>query len=195
MSNDRILLAILPPTPHFSRAEKTLGEFAGERGFTFKRLDTATGSFGAEAACDSIASADLVVLDMTGRNPQVLFCLGVACGLKKAIQLIACNPEDAVIPGLPEPVIYSGIPEALKAGLAVALSTQPAPGAETTDAPREAFERLFGDILKEHGHVHRGEVLRENESTFVLVNQDMDLPLVQELARKARSLNMRIKLM
>jgi chorismate synthase len=61
--------------------------------------------------------------------------------------------------------------------------------------PRRLFKSKFGDILSAHHHQHRGEIQMENETTFVLLNQDMDLALVQDLSRRAREIGFRLKLM
>jgi hypothetical protein len=74
-------------------------------------------------------------------------------------------------------------------------SQQSQPSAQlNADIPEGRFQELFGDLLRTHGYVHRGPVEFDG-STFTLREQEMDLPLVQEIARRAKSLNLRVRLL
>jgi hypothetical protein len=63
------------------------------------------------------------------------------------------------------------------------------------DPVRERFDAIFGDLLHEHGYAHRGALRLEGESTFVLEEQEMELALVQDLARRAKTHGVRLKLL
>jgi len=49
-------------------------------------------------------------------------------------------------------------------------------------------------LLQSHGYVPRGSVELDG-STFTLRDQEMDLPLVQAIANRAKSLNLRVRLL
>jgi hypothetical protein len=145
----------------------------------------------------AIQQADLVMIELTGVNPNALYAAGVADASQRntlfLIQHLEEFPFDA---GARRVIGYAGDRQFLKAELIAHLSGSGPEATQTSaDAVREKFAATFGDILQKHGYVHRGDLYLENPTTFVLVNQDMDLALVQELARRARELGLRLKLM
>jgi hypothetical protein len=145
---------------------------------------------------EALKSAELVIADLTGRNPNVLYAVGLAHALGKHVLLLAQHLEDFPLDKRSHEVIaYAGDREFLKAELRAYLRGESKGAEKSTDGPREKFREFFGEILAKHGYEHRGEIEMENAKTFVLLDQEMDLALVQELARKARELGLRLKLM
>jgi hypothetical protein len=146
----------------------------------------------------ALGEADLVIADVSGGNPWVFFQAGLAEGLKRETLYLAQFAE-----GLPrgtaelKAIIYAGDIAYLKRKLAERLSLSgesQEPGLTGSDAKAQ-FEGIFGDLLKQHGYRHVGRVELENSTTFVLHDQEMDLALVQELARRAKAKGLRIKLL
>jgi chorismate synthase len=115
------------------------------------------------------------------------------CVLPRAVPIIEAMTALVLIDHALRQRAQSGWTEFEKVvGQPLALTPQysaPAPDA------RRLFESKFGEILAAHHHQHRGSIELENETTFVLLNQDMDLALVQDLSRRARELGLRLKLM
>ena len=152
-------------------------------------------------ACAEIENADLVVADLSGKNPNVLYLAGYAHGAGKRVVFLAQHGEDLPFdPARHEILVYHASADLLKNELAGFFESGtrpkqgPAPGAQEESA-REKFEAIFGEIMREHRAVHSGAIEMENKTTFVLLNQDLDLPVVQHLARRARELGLRIKLL
>lgn len=154
-----------------------------------------------------LRDADLVLADVSAANSSVLFLAGFAQALGKPALYCSVAAE-----GFPldyqalSPIIHAGQPEILATELRARLKQWLAPSAAVpsgdASAPgdpqaviRQEFESIFADILKQHHHRHSGPIFKENENTFVLENNDMELALVQDLARHARSLNLRLKLL
>ena len=142
----------------------------------------------------SIHSADSVIADVTARNPHVLYLAGFAHALNKPIIYITQHGEDFP-PGLSvaAPIIYGSDPNFLRAELIAHFSGQPPH--QSSDDPRTKFLSIFGDLLQKHGYQHRGQIILDPPNTYTLLEQDMDLPLVQDIARRARELGLRVKLM
>ncbi len=146
----------------------------------------------------ALESASLVVAEVTGRNPNVMYLAGYCHGTGRKVLLLASWLEDFCFDKSRHPVIgYAGDHAFLKAELARFLATGSLSAAEPAPASsaRERFLELFGDILAAHHYEHRGGVELENPTTFILLEQEMGLALVQDLARKARDLGLRLKLM
>ena len=156
-----------------------------------------------------LAKSDLVLADITGRNPNLLYLAGFAHGRGKPLVLLSHHGENLPFdPGTARALIYAGNHAFLKRELEALLrgewSEKPALVESASQAPEILFEpgspwgkftELFGDILREHGYPARGSLYLENESTFVLENQDMELALVQDLARRAKGHGIRLKLL
>jgi hypothetical protein len=124
-----------------------------------------------------------------------MFLAGYAQGIGREIVFITQSGEDFPFDRARYvPVIYGSDPAFLKSELLAHFRGGRKSEAKGGDA-REQFLATFGDLLGKHQHEHRGEIYLENPTTYVLVNQDMDLPLVQDLARRGRELGIRIKLM
>jgi hypothetical protein len=195
------IVALLPVGKLFDRVyEGAFKPLAREEELTFARVET---EFSVErrleAAQEEIRKADLVIGDLTGRNPNVMYLAGYAHGIGKRVLFVAEHGEDFPFDSQKHtPVIYAGNIEFLKEEVRSYLDGKKSadePQCPDSIAGREKFLSLFGDILAAHGHKHEGEIYMENPGTFVLVNQDMDLALVQDLARRGRELRMRIKLL
>lgn len=160
-------------------------------------------------AQSQISKAGLIVADITGKNPNVLYLIGYAHALKTKVILLAQHGEDLPFDRRDlAVVIYAGNVAVLKTelrqllrqgagqpvnGVPSAAATKELEGAPTAD--REEFLSLFGDILQAHDEQHGGNIYLEDEKTFVLVNQDLSLALVQALARRAKQLGVRLKLL
>jgi hypothetical protein len=145
---------------------------------------------------EALKSAELVIADLTGRNPNVMYALGLAHALGKYVLLLAQQLEDFPLDkGSHEVIAYAGDREFLKAELRAYFRGQSKGAEMSIGGAREKFHEIFGEILSKHGYEHRGQIEMENPTTFVLLNQEMDLALVQDLARKARELGLRLKLM
>jgi hypothetical protein len=145
---------------------------------------------------DGLKSAELVIADVTGRNPNVMYGVGVADAIEKKVLLLVQHLEDLPFEKQAREVIaYAGDRQFLKTELAGYFRGETKSAEPSANSARERFQEIFGEILTRHGYVHRGEIEMENPATFVLLNQEMELALVQDLARKARELGMRLKLM
>jgi hypothetical protein len=194
------IVALLPEGKYFQRVFEVISAAARASGATV-RLAPAEfsdeGELGRVMA--ELENAELVVADVSARNPNVMYEAGMAHGIGKRVLFLAQHGEDFPFDRSKQPaIIYAGNLEFLREEIRRFLggdSFQPAEAGKTVTDAREKFLGLFGEILKQHGHEHRGRVEMENDKTFLLLEQDMDLGLVQDLARKARELGLRIKLM
>ena len=151
----------------------------------------------------TVADTDCLLVDVTGNNPAVLYYLGVAEALGKPVILVARNAESVVFQ-INQPILaYADEPVLLRTQLISRLSQndQEAPVAIPIVTPQAGtpevarFYEIFGDILQQHGYQNHGEIKCENESTFLLIEQDMELALVQDLSRRARERGLRLKLL
>jgi len=152
----------------------------------------------------TIANNDCLLADLTGNNPAVLYYLGVAEALGKPVILVARNAETVVFQ-INQPILaYADEPSLLRTQLIsrlnqnhseapVAIAATPQPASGSPEAAR--FYEIFGDILQQHGYQNHGEIKCENESTFLLIEQDMELALVQDLSRRAKERGLRLKLL
>jgi hypothetical protein len=148
------------------------------------------------AICQDIEAASLVIADITAQNPHVMFLAGYAQGIGRELLFLARHGENFPFnPARHAAIIYAGDTDFLKSELLAHLRGNPKAAGTTVPDAHKQFMETFGDLLKKHHHEHRGEIQLENPSTYVLLNQDMDLPLVQDLARRSRELGVRIKLM
>ncbi|MCD6049170.1 MAG: hypothetical protein K0Q55_573 [Verrucomicrobia bacterium] len=151
----------------------------------------------------TLANNDCLLADLTGNNPAVLYYLGVAEALGKPVILVARNAETVVF-HINQPILaYADEPSLLRTQLISRLNqnhseapapvTAPQPVADNPETAR--FYEIFGDILQQHGYQNHGEIKCENESTFLLIEQDMELALVQDLSRRAKERGLRLKLL
>ena len=144
---------------------------------------------------ESIQAADLILIDITSTNDLATYTLGLADAFNKRVILLAPIAEP-----LPAPfekhrvIVHQWNFDHLKKLLAP--SSAPAADEPQTndDTPAGKFHQLFGDLLRTHGYVHRGPVEFDG-STFTVREQDMDFALVQEIAHRAKSLNLRVRLL
>ena len=146
--------------------------------------------------------ADLVVVDITGRNPNTLYLAGYAHGIGKPVLFLSQQGEDLPFDrARHEVLVYHANLDLLAKSLKSFMRKgAPVPQGDSAAAPGQAdararFQTIFGDIMTEHAAKHTGEIRMENDQTFVLVEQNLDLPVVQALARRARELGLRIKLL
>lgn len=144
---------------------------------------------------DSIKVAELVLVDFTAANSTASYVVGLADALNKRVILLA--PISDPIPAVFKKhriIVHQWNLELLKTELqSEATPSEPIPQI-AEDTPAGKFHQLFGDLLKAHGYIHRGPVEFDG-STFTVREQDMDLALVQEIAHRARTLNVRVRLL
>jgi hypothetical protein len=144
---------------------------------------------------EAVASADLVVVDATAET-WAAYLAGLADALGKRVVLL--SPIDECIPPVLADrgaIIHHWNLEILRGELRKfcdAPSDEAPPIAD--DTPAGKFRQMFGDLLRTHGYVHRGSVEFDG-STFTLREQEMELALVQAIAHRAKSLNVRVRLL
>ena len=192
--------ALLPEGKYFEAVNEVIERCSKEMGMQSARVAS---EFSKEkqrlAIVEQIRKAGMVIADISGRNPHVLYEVGIAHALGRKVVLLANHGEDFPFDrSSHRTIIYAGNLDLLRQELLLVFrGEEGSPGEKGGGGKtaRDKFEELFGSILKAHHHSHKGKVEMENETTFVLLNQDMELALVQDLARKARELGMRIKLM
>ena len=202
-----LLSALLPIGRLFDRVySDAIVPCSAELGLEAQRVES---EFSDRAALlkvhQQIRQARVVIADLTAKNPNILYGIGYAHAAEKRVILIAQHGEDLPFPRTDYPtLIYGGntseLLKQLRENLPQAAASVPvgnsANGLGTAPvAARERFFSLFGELLAEHGCTHGGGIRMENEKTFVLENQEMDLALVQALARRARELGIRLKLL
>lgn len=194
---------VLPAGPWFEKVAAEAGALIAALGGSCSRPGPEFASAGRlGAACAELEQAQLVVADISGKNPNTMYLAGYAHGIGKRVLFLAQHGED-----LPfnrekhEIIIYHANVDFLKESLEAFLRSgtlggEPEAGRSAPqDDGRERFFELFGSIMAEHGAEHTGEIRMENEKTFLLINQDLDLAVVQHLARRAREMGLRIKLL
>ena len=200
------LALVLPVGPFFDRASAELSSLAESLGATCRRVPSefySPNQLG--QSCGQIEKAGLVAIDISGRNPNTIYLAGYAHGIGKRVLFLAQHGEDLPFDRTRHDIIiYHANLDLLKQYLDAFLRTGTAEPAEATAgaAPSPAtadakarFKTIFGDIMSEFDAEHSGEIYMENDKTFVLVEQDLELALVQALARRARELGLRIKLL
>jgi hypothetical protein len=138
---------------------------------------------------------DLVIIDITTANPSACYLTGIADALGKRAILI--SPIQESIPAIFENrtiIVHRWNLEFLKTELEKFAAPENLEPQLNADTPEGKFQQSFGDLLRSHGYIHRGPVEFDG-GTFTLREQDMDLPLVQDIARRAKSLNLRVRLL
>ena len=143
-----------------------------------------------------IANCDALLVDATSGASKTCFLTGLAKGLGK--HTIILTPVHDAIPEFLSPntstIIHQWNLAYLKRELEKLAHPSRATEAVADDTPAGKFHQHFGDLLKAHGYVHRGPVEFDG-STFTVREQDMDFALVQEIAHRAKSLNLRVRLL
>lgn len=145
---------------------------------------------------DQLAHSTMVIIDLTARNPNVMFLTGYALALNKKVKFIAQHIEDFPFDHSTDPIVYGADFNYLTHQIVLHIAgdnTTNGP-ASNTDAHSE-FLSIFGDLLQKHGYEHRGPIVQDEPRVFTLVEQDMDLPLVQDIARRGRELGIRVRLL
>lgn len=170
---------------------------ARDMGTEIERISTEFSAPGSLASIWAVIErASSVIADVTGRNPNVMFLAGRAIGAGKQVIFLSQHGEDFPIGDTDfAPIIYASDLNYLRQEMAAYLSGTPRGNPPKDESPRAQFMRIFGEIMQKHQQEHRGEIVMENAATFVLVSQELDLALVQDLARRGRELGIRIKLM
>jgi hypothetical protein len=143
-----------------------------------------------------ITAADLLLLDATAVNAEAIYLLGIADALsKKSVLLMPIREQNSLLENRAA-IIHAWNLDQLKRELRkLSTPAKAATNAPLDDTPAGKFHRLFGDLLVQHDYQHHGPIELENENVFTLREQDMDLPLAQEIARRAKSLNLRVRLL
>jgi hypothetical protein len=192
----KMVLLILPKGKVFEGVGEAVGAVCAERALAWNRLEAKLGG----KSDSQIHFADQIIIDLSARNADVCYAFGVARALGKRIICLAQHAED--LPAGREgedQIVYAGNFDFLRREL-IACFGQPAQREKAQSEPskssaKDRFVSTFGDILSQHQYDHRGRIEMENETTFVLIEQEMDLALVQDLARRAKSLGLRLKLL
>lgn len=157
-----------------------------------------------EQSLAQIVGATLLIADITARNPHVLYLLGYADALGKKSILLAQQGEDFPFDLRSRPIIIYGSALAMfgdelrKAWTSFHNFKVGVPVGGATSSPdlseaQQQFQSIFGEILAQHGYVHKGGITRGEGNVFVIEEQEMPLVLVQDLARRARSMGYRLK--
>jgi hypothetical protein len=143
---------------------------------------------------EAIASADIVIVDATA-DTSAAYLAGLADALGKHVVLL--SPIDQCIPPVLADrgaIIHHWNLESLRSELQKLSGAQTDQPPISDDTPAGKFRQMFGDLLRTHGYVHRGPVEFDG-STFTLREQEMELALVQAIAHRAKSLNVRVRLL
>jgi hypothetical protein len=144
---------------------------------------------------ETITVADLILVDFTSANSTAAYVVGVTDALNKRVILLTPIAEPvAAVFEKHRIIVHQWNSEFLKAELQKEVDATESTQQINDDTPAGKFHQLFGDLLKAHGYIHRGPVEFDG-STFTVREQDMDLPLVQEIAHRAKSLNVRVRLL
>ena len=197
---------VLPLGTFFDRAFAQLSSLCTNLGSTSARVPVEfSPATELGKACSQIEQADLALVDISGRNPNTLYLAGYAHGIGRKVLFASQHGEDLPFDRQKHDlIIYHANLDLLEKGLDTFLQTgatpeaQAAPAEPATSANADAkarFQTIFGDIMSEFEADHPGDIYLENDKTFVLVEQDLELALVQALARRARELGLRIKLL
>ena len=157
------------------------------------RLSTDLSTPKLTSTLQALKSGTSVIADLTARNPHVMFLTGYARALEKPITYITQHAED--FPLADSPIVYGADSNFLRTELLAQFTGQRAAHKNGGNDPRTKFLSIFGDLLQKHGHEHRGAVEQDAPNVFTLVDQNMDLALVQDIARRGRELNIRVRLM
>jgi hypothetical protein len=144
---------------------------------------------------DTIQAADLIILDFTAANSTAAYVAGVADTLNKRVILLSAIAEPtAAIFEKHRVIVHQWNLEFLKSELQKQAGPTESESQIVDDTPAGQFRQHFGDLLRVHGYVHQGPVEFDG-STFTVREQDMDFALVQEIAHRAKSLNLRVRLL
>ncbi|HUS37717.1 MAG TPA: hypothetical protein VM680_20375 [Verrucomicrobiae bacterium] len=144
---------------------------------------------------DTINTADLILIDFTAANPTAAYVAGIADTLNKRVILLSPIAErTAALFEKHRTIVHQWNLEFLKSELQKEAGPTDAEPQIVDDTPAGKFQQHFGDLLRVHGYVHRGPVEFDG-STFTVREQDMDFALVQEIAHRAKSLNLRVRLL
>ena len=190
------IAVILPAGKLFDRTFEAIAATEQDLGpCEFIRITTNLSESKLKSAFTKLESANSIIADLTARNPNVMFLIGYARALKKPITFITQNAEDFPFDESTPHIVYGSDPNFLRTELLHLLSDQRSTPSQRGDDARAKFLSIFGDLLQKHGHEHHGPILEDQPNVYILINQDLDLPLVQEISRRARELNLRVKLM
>lgn len=195
MQENQKIIAVLPEGRFFDRVySEVIAGWAAGQGTASVRVRGDNANVG--NLCGEIEKAGLVLADLSGRNPSGAYAAGYAQGIgRRVIFLAQVETDFPFAVGSQRLIVYSGNLDFLRAELDRIEGGGSSPAAASATGARARFDELFGEILRAHAHQHKGEIEMENAQTFVLLNQEMDLALVQDLSRRARELGVRLKLM
>lgn len=144
---------------------------------------------------EAIAGADLIFIDVTAANPTACYVAGIAdAAAKRTILLSPIAETIPAILGSRATIVHRWNLDHLKTELQKFAAPEAEAAAPSDDTPAGKFHKLFGDLLRAHGYAHRGPVEFDG-STFTVREQEMELPLVQEIAARAKSLSLRVRLL
>jgi hypothetical protein len=193
----RIIAVILPAGKVFDRTFEALRPTAMDIGASeCVRISTDLSQRHLTSTFDQLAQASVIIADLTARNPNVMFLVGYALGLKKQVTYITQHIEDFPLDHATQPIVYGSDFTYLTDQIISQVSgcDSVSAGSSNQDA-RNKFLSIFGDLLQKHGYEHRGSIVQDEPKVYTLVDQNMDLALVQDIARRGRELGIRVRLM
>lgn len=93
---DDFAFVLMPFAPKFDKVYQAIKEVWEEMGFRCLRSDEDihTHDIMCKAICQNIQRARFIIADMTGRNPNVFYELGLAHAFGKPVILITQHPQD-----------------------------------------------------------------------------------------------------
>lgn len=190
-----LLAIILPAGKLFDRTyAEGIVPAAQECGHQIIRISTDLTEAKLPSTFDALQSATSIIADLTARNSHVMFLLGYSRALNKEVIYLTQHVEDFPFE-LNNAIVYGSDTTFLRSELTAYWAGQRRAQNNGAEDPRAKFLSIFGDLLQKHGYEHRGPVVQDDPKVFTLLEQEMDLPLVQDIARRARELNIRVRLM
>jgi tRNA G18 (ribose-2'-O)-methylase SpoU len=125
------------------------------------------------------------------RTPHCIVLGAEGTGLSAPL-LDAC--DEAVVIPMQQEVDSLNVATAGAVFLYEAMRQRGFATAAAQDSPAAKFREHFGDLLKKYGVEHRG-LIEFDGKNFTVHEQEFDFALVQEIANRARALNLRVRLL
>jgi|GEM_PF-118038 len=125
------------------------------------------------------------------RTPHCILLGAEGTGLTPAM-LDAC--DEAVLIPMQQEVDSLNVATAGAVFLYEAMRQRGFATAAAQDSPAAKFREHFGDLLQKYRCEHRG-LIEFDGKNFTVHEQEFDFALVQEIAHRARALNLRVRLM
>lgn len=100
----KTVLLIQPFTNEFEEARKRVSEAISKAGASL--LEVGSTRISSKLIHDALATADIIVCDISGNNPNILYELGIAHALKKPVIIISNEPGRIPLDIRPFQVLY-----------------------------------------------------------------------------------------